>query len=65
MEKEQKSRAMIRKENGDIAVKFEFDDGDGFKWQKGRILGPHESVEKTSGHFKKIGYTIVDWKDEI
>lgn len=45
--------------------RFEFDtgEGQGVTWQNARGYGPVNSVEKSTGHFIKKGYTIIKWKD--
>lgn len=45
--------------------KFEFDTGDerGLAWQSG--CGTNNSVEESTRHFEKNGYTIIEWDDSI
>lgn len=61
--KDKKLRAMMKTDELWTVWHFEFDDGEGVRWHNARGTGPSNSIEKSTGHFIKKGYTVVVWKD--
>lgn len=63
-----KPRCMAKQDSFNwCCYKFEFDDegGQGLAWHSGRCRGPKESVENTLKHFKKNGYKVIGWIDDV
>lgn len=58
-------RVMIKADGSYTLWKIEFDscDGRGVAWQRGRGVGKSNTVEETTRHFVKKGYTVVEWSD--
>lgn len=61
--KKEAPRAMFKVDGNWCIYRFEFDAGDGLRWQQGRSCGPNENIEKCTRHFQKKGYTVIDWRD--
>ena len=58
-------RVMITTKGSWTIWRFEFDagDGQGVVWHQGRGAGGSSSVENSTRHFIKKGYTVVTWGD--
>ena len=59
-----KKQVMIKTDGAWTLWKFKFDStGNGLSWHCARGTGEVNSVENSTRHFLKLGYTIVDWKE--